>query len=97
MRAIGLMSCDAVKQPVLLPTLDPAADAHRTGHRHSAAAIVEIAEAAEQEALFANKRLWGHLTDVIASLNRFNLPFSRGSRFPTVQRDRLTARSRRQS
>jgi len=47
-----------------------AAEAQRTGHRHSAAAILEIAEAVEQEALFANKRLRGHLADVTASLNR---------------------------
>jgi hypothetical protein len=46
-----------------------AAEAHRTGHLQSAAAILEIAEMAEEEALHANKRLRSRLADVIALFN----------------------------
>ena len=45
-----------------------AAEAHRTGHPHSAAAIIEIAEATERASLSSNPRLRGRLADVIASL-----------------------------
>ena len=47
-----------------------AAEAYRTGHPDAAAAIVEIANAAEEAWLRANKRLRGRLADVIASLNQ---------------------------
>ena len=46
-----------------------AAEAHRSGHPRSAAAILEIAEAAETAWLAARERVIGHLADVIASLD----------------------------
>jgi hypothetical protein len=45
-----------------------AADANRTGHPRSAAAILEIAEAAEEAWLAARDRLRDRLADVIRSL-----------------------------
>src|SRR5262245_7609537 len=52
---------------------EAAADAYRTGHPRSAAAVVEIAEAAEAAWLSARKRLRGCLADVIASLGTARL------------------------
>ena len=49
---------------------EAAADAHRTGHPRAAAAIVEIAEAAEEAWLTARERLRGCLAHVIESLGR---------------------------
>ena len=46
-----------------------AAEAYRMGHPKAAAAILEIAEAAEQAWLRANKPLRGRLANLIASLN----------------------------
>jgi hypothetical protein len=45
-----------------------AAEAHRTGHPQAAAAILEIAEAAERASLSTNQRLRGDLPAVIAAL-----------------------------
>ena len=45
-----------------------AAEAHRTGHPNAAAAILEIAEAAEAKCLPARNSLRTHLADVIGSL-----------------------------
>jgi hypothetical protein len=45
-----------------------AADAHRTGHLRSAAAILEIAEAAEEAWLDTRDRLRDRLADVFRSL-----------------------------
>ena len=47
---------------------EAAADAHRTGHQRAAAAIVEIAEAAEEAWLSARERLRVGLAEAIASL-----------------------------
>lgn len=45
-----------------------AAEAYRTGHPQAAAAILEIAEATENQRLNARERLRARLADVIASL-----------------------------
>ena len=46
-----------------------AAEVHRTGHRKAAAAIVEIAEAAENKWLSARNPLRARLADVMGSLD----------------------------
>ena len=43
-----------------------AAEAHRTGHPGGAAAILEIAEAAEEAWMSATERVTGPMADVIA-------------------------------
>jgi hypothetical protein len=45
-----------------------AAEAHRTGHPRAAAAILEMAEAAERAWIIATERITGPLADVIASV-----------------------------
>jgi len=47
-----------------------AAEAHRTGHPHAAAAILEIAEAAENKWLSERGHLRARLADVIGSLEQ---------------------------
>ena len=47
-----------------------AAEAHRTGHPNAAAAILEIAESAENKCLQARNSLRTRLADVIRSLAR---------------------------
>ena len=47
-----------------------APEAHQTGHPHTAAAILEIAEAAENKWLSARQHLRARFADVIGSLEQ---------------------------
>ena len=53
-----------------------AADAHRTGHPRSAAAILEIAEAAEEAWLDARDRLRDRLAEIVGSFSIASLPIA---------------------
>ena len=68
-----------------------AADAHQTGHARAAAAILEIAEAAENQWLSARQHLRARLADVIGSLE--NNPLCFCLQQPLSGRDKSASRA----